>query len=41
MRDEPVRDGYLSPGVELLGFEATGRACAMCWSAVQESPYQT
>ena len=30
MRDEPVRDSYLSPGVELLGFEAYNRLCQMC-----------
>ncbi len=40
LREEPVRDGYLTPEIELLGFEATGRSCAMCWSPVTESPYR-
>jgi cysteine synthase A len=40
LRDEPVKDGFLSPDVELLSFEATGRSCAMCWSPVTESPYR-
>ena len=40
LRDEPVKDGFLSPEVELLGFEATGRSCAMCWSPVTDSPYR-
>jgi cysteine synthase len=31
LRDEPVRDGYLSPEVELLGFRALGRVCAACF----------
>ncbi len=31
LRDEPVRDGYLSPDVELLGFRALGRVCAACF----------
>jgi len=30
LREEPVRDGYLSPDVELLGFRALGRVCAAC-----------
>ncbi|HTL04320.1 MAG TPA: hypothetical protein VL241_01115, partial [Gemmatimonadales bacterium] len=30
MAEEPVRKGYLSPEVELLGFHAIGRVCAMC-----------
>lgn len=30
LRDEPVRDGYLSPDVTLLGFRALPRVCAMC-----------
>ena len=38
LKDEPVRDGYLSPDVELLGFDATGRACAMCKSPVLAVP---
>ena len=31
LRDEPVRDGYLSPEVELLGFRALGRVCSACF----------
>ena len=31
MRDEPVREGYLSPDVELLGFRALGRVCSACF----------
>ena len=31
VRDEPLREGYLSPDVELLGLEALGRTCRMCW----------
>lgn len=27
----PVRDGYLSPDVELLGFRALGRVCSACF----------
>ena len=30
MREEPVRDGYLSPEVELLGFSTCHRLCQMC-----------
>ncbi len=30
MRDEPVRDGFLAPAVELLGFRAIPRACEPC-----------
>jgi hypothetical protein len=25
-----VRDGYLAPDVELLGYEAFGRVCSAC-----------
>ena len=32
VREEPVRDGYVSPGVELLAFEALPRVCAACVS---------
>jgi cysteine synthase A len=35
LREEPVRPDYLAPGVSLLGFEATGRSCAMCWDPVE------
>jgi cysteine synthase A len=38
MREEPSRDGYLSPDVELLGFEAVGRSCTMCADPVREEP---
>lgn len=31
VRNEPVRDGYLSPDVTLLGFEALPRVCAACY----------
>jgi cysteine synthase A len=31
VREEPIREGYLSPDVELLGLEALGRTCRMCW----------
>jgi len=30
LRDEPVRDGYLSPEVELLGFGVLKRVCRTC-----------
>ncbi len=30
MRDEPVRDGYLAPEVELLGFRSFNRPCETC-----------
>lgn len=30
LRDEPVRDGYLSPEVELLGYRAFPRVCFAC-----------
>ena len=30
MADEPAEAGYLTPDVELLGFHAIGRVCAMC-----------
>jgi cysteine synthase A len=35
LRDEPVRDGYLSPEVELLGFRALGRVCSVCFDSDQ------
>jgi cysteine synthase A len=31
LRTEPVKDGYLSPDVELIGFRALPRVCAMCF----------
>lgn len=30
LREEPARDGYLSPHTELLGFSALPRVCAGC-----------
>jgi cysteine synthase A len=32
MKDEPVRDGYLAPHVELLGLRAFNRTCETCWN---------
>ena len=31
LRDEKVRDGYLTPEVELLGYEAIERVCYTCF----------
>ena len=33
LRTEPVRDGYFAPDVEILGFRAFQRVCAMCFDA--------
>ena len=30
LRTEPIKDGYLSPDVELIGFRAFKRVCAIC-----------
>jgi cysteine synthase len=30
LREEPVREGYLSPDVELLSYRALGRVCNAC-----------
>ena len=30
LRSEPVRDGYLTPHVEMLGFDSVNRVCEMC-----------
>jgi len=30
LRDEPMREGYLAPDVELTGFHAFNRVCATC-----------
>lgn len=30
MHDEPVKDGFLSPDIELLGFDVVGRSCHLC-----------
>ena len=32
VREEPVKEGYFSPDVELLAFEALPRVCAACES---------
>ncbi len=33
LKDEPVREGYLSPEVEIVGFRALGRVCSACFDA--------
>jgi cysteine synthase A len=35
LKTEPVRDGYLAPEVELLGFETVARVCVLCPSFEQ------
>jgi cysteine synthase len=30
LRTEPLRDGYLAPGIELTGMDSVQRVCAMC-----------
>lgn len=30
LRTEPVKDGYLTPQVEMLGFDSVNRVCEMC-----------
>ena len=30
LRSEPVKDGYLTPRVEVLGFDSANRVCEMC-----------
>lgn len=30
LKDEPVKDGYISPEVEVVGFQAFRRVCAIC-----------
>ncbi len=30
LRSEPARDGYLTPQVEMLGFDSVNRVCEMC-----------
>jgi cysteine synthase A len=30
LRVEPVRNGYLAPQIEMLGFESINRVCDMC-----------
>jgi len=33
MREEPVKEGFLSPDVELLGFRGISRTCETCWKS--------
>jgi cysteine synthase A len=33
LRTEPVRDGYLSPDVSIVGFRVLPRVCAMCFES--------
>jgi cysteine synthase len=35
LREEPVRDGYLSPEVVLEGYETIPRVCVLCPSVSQ------
>jgi cysteine synthase A len=35
LKQEPARDGYLAPEVELLGYETVPRVCILCPSANQ------
>lgn len=35
LREEPVRDGYLSPAVVLEGYETIPRVCVLCPSVGQ------
>jgi len=37
LRPEPVREGYLSPDVQLLGFRSVRRTCRTCWSADEDA----
>ena len=37
LRDEPARDGYMSPAIELLGFRAFNRVCDICDDGHEES----
>jgi len=30
LRSEPIKDGYLTPRVEMLGFDSVNRVCEMC-----------
>ena len=30
LRSEPAKDGYLTPQVEMLGFDSVNRVCEMC-----------
>jgi cysteine synthase A len=35
LRAEPVKDGYLTPCVEMLGFDSVNRVCDMCDNPVR------
>jgi cysteine synthase A len=35
LRTEPVKDGYVTPRVELVGFDTVGRVCDMCADPVR------
>ncbi len=35
LRSEPVKDGYLTPHVEMLGFDSVNRVCEMCADPVR------
>jgi cysteine synthase A len=35
LRSEPIKDGYLTPRVEMLGFESVNRVCDMCADPVR------
>ncbi len=37
LRDEPVKDGFLSPDVELHGFRAFRRVCRTCFDPFEDS----
>jgi cysteine synthase A len=38
LRDEPVKDGYLSPEVSLLRYESFRRVCTTCFDLEAETP---
>ena len=37
LRDDPVREGFLSTDVELLGFRAFNRVCNICFDAKEQT----
>ena len=37
LRDEPVKDGFLSPDVKLLGFRAFRRVCRTCFDPFERT----
>ena len=39
MREEPVREGYLAPTVELVGFRSFNRPCETCSSFKEPAPH--